>query len=317
MRGSTFPTPPDVRLLDHRYFYYENNKIHATGSFIVSAAQRILNEKSFHMLSVSDYLTMIENMKTNQSMIGFAAEGAVISSLHVGTTELGKALRPSLRKGAIPVAFSATYPHYNLQLEGFRMYVPDRFNFPAIDLLMVERIGVITRSNGMRTANVYPIQVTLSYTGHSNSETAFFKNWPDWSSQFDVENVKIVDIEFIWITPLSASSNNIAKDSLGFKHPAFRRRFISFGNVNAELDAVLKSVNAYKVTLAASSKKGKGTTGIQDSTTASRSASADAKDTEEDPGEIQGKRRSTRTKRKSAVAGLAGGGGGGKHPKKG
>lgn len=233
---------PEVRCLDHRYFYYDPKikRIVPIAELVTSAAQWILNQRSLHLLAVPDYLMMIENMKGNPSMIGFAAEGAVISEVHVN----GMRQVDSKLKTVVAVSFETETPTYQLDTEGTRMYIPDRFNYPAIDFLLVHRTGMIQKKQP-REATVIPVQVTLNYTGHSNSEKAFFRRWADWKMQFVQEGIKVVEIIFVWVTPRRSTKKSIKKDSLGFVHPAYTRQLISFQAINKDLDRALQAVDAY------------------------------------------------------------------------
>jgi hypothetical protein len=238
-----------VVCLDHRFFYYDRaaKKIMATAEFVMRATRRIVNERSMYLLSLEDYLEMIYNMAGNVSMIGFAAEGAVISAINVsGLTP--SAVRGDYRvqlKRVVATTFSNKFPHFVFDREGTRMYIPGQYNYPAIDFLLVQQKG--TAQTGDLTAKFLAFQVTLNHESHSDSEKLFFRKWADWESQFLLAGVQLKEIYFVWVTPKDPFSKKIAKNELGFSHPEFLRLFVPFSEVNlsGDLDVALRAVRAY------------------------------------------------------------------------
>lgn len=237
-RGAEVPHV-DVRALDCRFFRYDSTerKILPVADFFLSAIQKVLSGESVTYLQMDDYLLVIENFKGNPSVIGFAAQGAVISAVHAtGFRYVDKNLI-----GISGTTFNEKVPSYVLNLAGTRMYIPDRFNYPAIDFLLVHRIN-----NGPRkAASIIPVQVTLNYSGHSKPEVSFFREWMQWVRPFQREDIKITKVIFVWVTPRPDSMQIMAENSLGFRHPAYTRQFVSFRTIDQELDRVLRDNRAY------------------------------------------------------------------------
>jgi hypothetical protein len=230
---------PDIQILDHRYFYYEDDKIYAIAPFLLKAAQRAIFRRDCHILTMVDYCKLIEKMKGNTSTIGFAAEGAVIASICVdGLPIIDKRFNGPVTQRS----FSGANPNFgtDLQAPGFYMYVPEKFNYPAIDMLLLKTNG--TNKKRPASAVLLPIQVTLNYAGHSNSEKHFFGNIAHLLKELESRGVEITTIFFVWITPGGNIREKVKKDQLGFKHPAYTRVVVSFGDVHEQIEEALLNV---------------------------------------------------------------------------
>lgn len=237
-------TKPDVFLLDHRFYYFDadTSRVHATAKFLRHAAQRAINRRNPSRLTTRNYTTMMENMEGNSSMIGFAAEGATISSIRSQGLPAASTIF-DLKGPATQLSFDGEIPKYVFNKAGFRIYVPERFNFPAIDLILVKNKAA-GRSK-QKTAGLYPIQVTLNYSSHSDSEKSFFKKWEEWVKNFAVENISITETVFVWVTPDGGVSEAIKEDQLGFPHPEYTRRLISFEEVDSDIHKALVRIDGY------------------------------------------------------------------------
>lgn len=194
---------------------------------------------------------MIGNAGGDISKLGFAAVGGVVSSiLDTGL----KYVHPSLEKPIEVGYFGGSHPAFNLEKEGTRMYLPDRYYYShdiPIDIFLVHYRKRVKskRSQFREEVALFPVRVSLDYNDHADhSERALFERWRDWVVQLKVEGVKVEKIVFVWVTKLGHEREVVVKaDALGFKHPEYTRRVVHFSTVGPEVWDALEGAEAYTV----------------------------------------------------------------------
>jgi hypothetical protein len=173
-------------LLDHRYFYLDNEGIARYSCGLArQAIIEVLRKHGEERLFLGDeWFTTLENLKNNPSAIGFTVEQIVISRIASNGVDTGSLTIPPAKIKT----FGGTMTRLSKE-EGSTLYVPLRFNMKAIDALFVR---VDTKK---KNAYVIPIQITVA-KWHSDSEAAFFSDWEKWI--VGLKGFKII-VSFLWI----------------------------------------------------------------------------------------------------------------------
>jgi len=171
------PTINRRELYDERFFYVDPEDIgHCTcGLARDMMATMIRNYQNSFFLS-HHWLGRMRDFKDNPIVLGFYVEHACLSSismqgLHVADLSLGK-----MRT----VMFSGYYPNLDDNTES-AFYIPRKFNFAAIDGLIVLRSSEMAEQKGNKRAktdvkkevHLIPIQITIG-KHNSKSELKFF-----------------------------------------------------------------------------------------------------------------------------------------------
>ncbi|RPA73390.1 hypothetical protein BJ508DRAFT_313870 [Ascobolus immersus RN42] len=236
---------PHYKVLDHRYYYFDplDDIIHAIAPFLQRSAQRALYKKPSSDLTMDDYNNIIYRMPSNRSVVGFAAEGAAIASIR----ESGLSLR-NYRQFSAPaeqisfegfdIITAADVPKYGPM---HQMFTPLRYNFHAIDFLLLSTNGGKTVAPTL--ADLAPVRVTLDYNGHSDSETKFFRNpklFLGIQRVLKQAGVEVGSVVFIWMVPNGFGAIDVPANSLGFDHPAYTRVLICFNDVNPKIMEALR-----------------------------------------------------------------------------
>ena len=232
--SSNFPN-----LVDHRFFYdeYTNNTFVAnyTCGLARNAVAAVLREGGEHFVDM-DFLKSIYDNINNPSVSGFIIEQAILSS--IGSN--GLAIRDCINQPMTVVIFEAEFPEFRIDLTDTRvLYCPKKFNFRAIDgLIIAPKESQSQKKNRKTNTNtqqekpklfIAPLQITLAPETHSDSHEKFFNKWKGWTKgleQFDIE------VEFMWITPNPASSQDHLSKSL---QPFHKERNVNFGEVNQDI----------------------------------------------------------------------------------
>ena len=173
-------------MLDHRYFYVENDYGRYTCGL---ARQGIVGFLRMHaeegvFLGPEWYLAL-KAFKNNPSVIGFTVEQMVISSiasrgLRWGDNNSIPPTKITTFHGNI-VAFSKDMPS--------TFYVPLKFNLKSVDGIYVEV------NERQKTATVVAIQITVAKR-HRDSPADFFAQWEQWIDL--LKDFTITPI-FLWI----------------------------------------------------------------------------------------------------------------------
>ena len=227
------------KLVDHRYFYDEYTNNTYVGNYTCGLARNavaaVLRDGGENFVD-TDFLKSIYDNINNPSVAGFIIEQAVLSS--IGSN--GLAIRECINQPMTIVIFEAEYPEFRIDLTNTRvLYCPKKFNFRAIDgLIVAPRESQSSKKKGITNTNteqekpklfMAPLQITLAPKTHSDSHGKFFNKWKEWTKgleEFDIE------VEFMWITPDPASSQDHLPKSL---QPFHKERNVNFGEVNQDI----------------------------------------------------------------------------------
>jgi hypothetical protein len=173
-------------ILDHRYFYVENNHGRYTCGLArqgIFAFLRI-HAKEGVFLGTEWYLAL-KAFKNNPSVIGFTVEQIAISriassGLRWGDNSEIPPTKITAFRGNI-IAFSKNMPS--------AYYVPLKFNLKAVDAIYVKV------DEHQHTATVVAIQITVAKR-HTDSQADFFAQWGQWTDY--LKDFTITPI-FLWI----------------------------------------------------------------------------------------------------------------------
>ncbi len=172
-------------MLDHRYFYVENDYGRYTCGL---ARQGIVAFLRMHaeegVFLGSEWYLALKAFKNNPSVIGFTVEQMVISRIASRGLRWGD-------NNEIPPTKITTF-HGNIMFSKdmpSTYYVPLKFNLKAVDAIYVE---VNERQN---TVTVVAIQITVAKR-HRDSLADFFAQWEQWTDS--LKDFTITPI-FLWI----------------------------------------------------------------------------------------------------------------------
>ncbi len=172
-------------MLDHRYFYVENDYGRYTCGL---ARQGIVAFLRMHaeegVFLGSEWYLALKAFKNNPSVIGFTVEQMVISRIASRGLRWGD-------NNEIPPTKITTF-HGNIMFSKdmpSTYYVPLKFNLKAVDAIYVE---VNERQN---TVTVVAIQITVAKR-HRDSPADFFAQWEQWTDL--LKDFTITPI-FLWI----------------------------------------------------------------------------------------------------------------------
>ena len=173
-------------MLDHRYFYVENDYGRYTCGL---ARQGIVAFLRMHaeegVFLGSEWYLALKAFKNNLSVIGFTVEQMVISRIASRGLRWGD-------NNYIPPTKITTF-HRNIIAFWKDMpstyYVPLKFNLKAVDAIRVEV------NKHQNTATVVAIQITVAKR-HRDSPADFFAQWEQWTDL--LKDFTITPI-FLWI----------------------------------------------------------------------------------------------------------------------
>jgi hypothetical protein len=183
--------PPELPLehIDHRYSYVKEDGTAAYACGIArEAAARRLREHNMTTFASLDSLDRLEKYINNPSITGFFIEQAVLSSIVTNGLET-MGVNTQVRQEM----FVNDYPIFNKSRRGWTLYCPLRFNYPAIDAILVQFSDSISE----KKCSMYPIQVTVAKS-HADSEQGFINQWKNWSRGLDDYDI---ELKFCWVTP--------------------------------------------------------------------------------------------------------------------
>lgn len=125
-------------------------------------------------------------LSSNASVIGYFLEHAILRSIVTAGIPCLDIIGP------MPQIVFQDFPSYNLTHEK-ALYVPEAYKFPAIDAVL------LYLNHREKTAQLFPIQVTIQKT-HRSSEEQFFNNWSFWSGSLGEYGEYKITVTFIWVT---------------------------------------------------------------------------------------------------------------------
>jgi hypothetical protein len=229
---SATPTLLPLRYIDHRYFYVENGVAKYACGIAREAAAKLLRERNVTAFASDISLKELVKFIRNPSITGFFIEQAVLSSIVTN----GLAV-----KGVLPHAeqkmFNDAYPKFDTSTEDWVLYCPLRFNYPAVDAILVQFEKTPQNESGKKKWLMYPIQVTVAKS-HADSEEQFFDHREEWSR--GLEDYDII-VDFCWITPdrklgqteVSSSSRSLRLKEIS--RPSYKVTHIPLSVVSDEI----------------------------------------------------------------------------------
>ena len=228
------------KLVDLRYFYNEYNDEleesvgHYSCGVARNAVSGVLLKKRLDYHD-TEFLNALPEYIDNPSVVGFMIEHAVLASIAInGLSYLPYSL------GSIETSFfKGEIPSFDTSEDKTVLYIPQRYNFPTIDGIIVRTEGIEIKTGGKKPQQtqeeketrpklfMYPIQITLNLEAHSDSRTNFFNKWKTWTrnlSRFEVlPEFWWISPEEAWEKPYTENKNNI---------PDYVERNISISFVN-------------------------------------------------------------------------------------
>jgi hypothetical protein len=226
------PVPAGVRpeLIDHRYFYEEEN----VGSYACGIAREaVTRQLRLHGRNRfgNKALQSLNNYISNESVVRFFIEQAILQTIEFRGLEMITEISQPMKM--IPFE---DYPVFDTSNK-LALYVPCNFNYYAIDgiILRLDRSSV--KNGETKRAILFPLQITIAKS-HKNSEEHFFNQWEEWSASlkgFDVE------VRFLWISVENPSHRNVGKSSRSLRHkdmtinPPYTSRWIHLEEVNKDV----------------------------------------------------------------------------------
>jgi hypothetical protein len=244
--------PPDeyFDLIDHRYFYGDNGVGRCVCGLARDAVAEQLLQYGDNFID-ADSLASLPGLIGNPSAVGFMIEHAILSSIRSNGLAINAGIMRPMK--TIPLSEPSDI-RTDIRDEPV-LYWPRKFNFETIDGIIIlinpkelndkknakriaEEIAKKKTPQGTRTTNakvekdklfMFPLQITLSRPGHSDSHEKFFKKYDEWTkhlSDFDVET------QFIWITPSDRGFQTHRSTST---RPAHGERYIPFEAVSKKI----------------------------------------------------------------------------------
>jgi hypothetical protein len=138
------------------------------------------------------------------------------------------------------------------------LYCPQKFNYRAIDGIIV-RIGPKpTTKQDKRKLFMYPLQITLAPDQHSDSHKTFlsdYKIWTDGLEKYDVE------LTFLWISP-KAAGPTLHEPADRDNWPVHHEEYVPISQVHSELWALYERAKQRRQTQGAYGQGGMETRGV-------------------------------------------------------
>jgi hypothetical protein len=202
------------KLVDLRYFYDEYNHEleesvgHYSCGIARNAVGGVLLKKRLDYHD-TEFLNALPEYIDNPSVAGFMIEHAILASIAIN----GLSCLPYSPSSIETSFFKGEIPSFDTSKDKTVLYIPQRYNFPTIDGIIVRTEGIEIKTGGKKPQQtqeeeetkpklfMYPIQITLNLEAHSDSRTNFFNKWKTWTrnlSRFEVLP------EFWWISPEEA-----------------------------------------------------------------------------------------------------------------
>ena len=193
-------------LCDHRYFFSGLAEDQAKCGFSLCGVARNAMAKALRRYGANRssenhmWLQNLPYLIHNRSMTGFLIENCCLSAIALK----GLPISMGLSAGMVTISFSGEYPVYTLT-ESLAIYCPTRYNFPAINAIIVR----LDPTENRKRAWLFPLQVTVA-EDHEDTEPMFFAHWARWSHQLTMSGFE-VEAHFLWITPEKCYSTKKVK----------------------------------------------------------------------------------------------------------
>ena len=205
-------------LVDHRYFYQDSKRVgNYTCGIARETAARMLRYFRMNDFGNTNFLQALDHYINNPSVTGFFIEQAVLSCIANRGLDLSK----ELRKPITTVMFLGDYSIYNLRSD-LTLYCPLSFNLRGIDGIILRLEPPVNPTKHKMQVEepkqkyfIFPIQITIAQS-HSDSESAFFNHWAEWTAGIDLGQFEI-EVEFLWISNRLAAVKEIRVGSKRLK----------------------------------------------------------------------------------------------------
>jgi hypothetical protein len=222
-------------VIDNRYFYTTEGIGRATSLIAKKALANYLRPLCTHTEFLStQWYRSVQMAGDNSVLLGFLIEQMLLSWVSGnGCPSAGQEFNIPPTK-TIPVQmFNGDYPEPTY--DPLVLYVPTKFNFKAIDALLVHR------DTAKKIATIVPIQITLQ-ENHSDSEAGFFNHWAAWSALFPGDTV---NAKFLWIKETLRAIDKITEVEAKYRasrlvYPAYCRIFKTVADISPELGEKLQ-----------------------------------------------------------------------------
>ena len=196
-------------LVDHRYFYDENDpKLgqyvgYYTCGLAAKAIGTMLLATSNLRFADRDFLKSLPEYINNPSVTGFMIEQAVLSSIALN----GLNIRQETNRSMEVKLFKGPTVRLDPNTENPVLYIPTAFNFKGIDGLIVSKEFEPPPGMTKRRLLLLPLQITVA-SKHKDSHETFFNDWKAWIA--GLTEIEVVP-QFIWITPEESANNHLRK----------------------------------------------------------------------------------------------------------
>jgi hypothetical protein len=173
-------------LWDYRYFFKDDKGLgHSTCGVARDTIARALRQYGEAKFLDGSWFKALYTSRNNPSVLGFIIEQMCLTSIaQTGLCVGGRQLNPMLTS-----VFEGRAPPFIDMKQEVTLYVPLRFNFPAVDAVIVEVDGK------KKAVLLVPLQITIA-DRHSDSEEKFFETWADWEGQLHGYSVRVL---FVWV----------------------------------------------------------------------------------------------------------------------
>ena len=225
-------TIPD--LVDHRFFFdefHEDRRVRMASSACGIARNAVATELLGNKVNLSDndFWSSLPNHINNPCTTGFIIEQAILSRISLsGLNVAGKDINTPMSV----VLFSDDIPTFRTDItKEPTLYCPQKFNYRAIDGIII-RIGPQPIRKGYkRKLFMYPLQITLAPDTHSDSHKTFFDKYGAWIYGLDEYDVEPT---FFWISPKVAGPK-LHEPTDEDNWPAHNEEYVPINQVNPHL----------------------------------------------------------------------------------
>ncbi|KIX08921.1 uncharacterized protein Z518_03578 [Rhinocladiella mackenziei CBS 650.93] len=224
------PAPDEWRqfleLIDHRYFYRDENDIgHYTCGLVRDAVTNKLLELDVTFIDIN-FLNSLPDFIHNRSVVGYMMEYAILASIRSQGLRVGE-----WGSKGMELSFFQAQPDIQFDIRDRPiLFRPRQTNYKTIDGIIVfimdpKRTGKKEKP----TLLLFPLQITVA-KNHSNSYLGFLHEYRQWAkrqlSKFDIE------LEFLWITPNKSDFIQHPPDS---PWPRHQERYIPFSEISTDI----------------------------------------------------------------------------------
>ena len=172
---------------DSAYFYKDDEGLgHSTCGVVRDRMAWLLRRYGEAKFLDDIWFEALHRSCNNPAVLGFIVKQMCLTSIAQSGLPIG-------RKNFYPVrtiVFGGRDPPAIDKQGGVSLYVPLRFNFPAIDAILIEV------EEEKKTVLLIPLQITIAER-HSASEDKFFETWAKWERKFYGYKVSLW---FVWVT---------------------------------------------------------------------------------------------------------------------